>query len=100
MHGEVSGPLSSEQRRILNSLHDTYYMREHTRGDSPQAEVLTDEIIDRFAIAGPPEHCIGRIRELQDLGLDKLIVSGPVSGRRDGGLTLMESEVLPAISGI
>jgi 5,10-methylenetetrahydromethanopterin reductase len=99
MHGEVSGPLSPDQRRILSSLHDAYDMREHTRGDSPQAEVLTDEFIDRFAIAGPPEHCISRIRELQDLGLDKLIISGPVSGRRDGGLTLMESDVLPAISG-
>jgi 5,10-methylenetetrahydromethanopterin reductase len=97
MHGQVSGPVSTDQRKILNSLHDAYDMREHTRGDSPQAGVLTDEFIDRFAIAGSPEHCIERLAELHSLGLDKLILSGPVSGRRDGSKTLMESAVLPAM---
>lgn len=97
MHGEVSGPLSADQRRILNALHDAYDMKKHTRGDSPQAAILTDEFIDQFAIAGSPDYCISRLRELQDLGLDKLIVSGPVSARRDGKRTLMESEVLPAM---
>lgn len=97
MHGEVAGPLSEDQRKVLNSIHNAYDMRQHTRGDSPQAAVLTDEFIDRFAIVGSPDHCIERLQELQDLGLDKLIFSGPVSGRRDGGRTLMESAVLPSM---
>jgi len=95
MHGEVSGPLSTDQRGVLSSLHNAYDMRKHTRGDSPQAAMLTDEFIDQFAIAGSPEYCIDRLQELQDLGLDKLIISGPVSGKRDGSRTLMESSVLP-----
>ncbi len=98
MHGEVSGPLSADQHEVLSSLHDAYDMRKHTRGDSPQAGMLTDEFIDRFAVAGSPEHCISRLQELQDLGLEKLIISGPISGKRDGSLTLMESEVLPALA--
>ena len=97
IHGQVSGPVSADQRQILNSIHDAYDMREHTRGDSPQAGVLTDEFIDRFAIVGSPDHCIERLQGLQDLGLDKLILSGPVSGRRDGSQTLMESAVLPSM---
>ena len=39
-------------------------LRAHTRGDSRQAGTLTPDFIDRFAIAGPPDHCIARLREL------------------------------------
>ena len=67
-------------RTVLNRLHDSYNMKEHTRTDSQQAAALTPEFIDRFAIVGPPDTCQQRIAELRSLGLDKLVVTGATAG--------------------
>ena len=99
MHGDISGPVSASQAKVLNDLHDAYDMRAHTRPDSRQAGMLTDEFIDDYAIVGGPEHCVERIGQLTALGIDKLIVSG-VGFRRDEereALRLFESEVIPSI---
>lgn len=98
MHGAVAGPLADSERAVLAQLHDRYDMHQHTRADSTQATVLTDEFVDAFAIAGPPGHCIDRLRELQALGLDRIAVSGPTAGtdpaEARAAVTLLEREVL------
>ena len=71
MHGKAIGPISIEAETALKSLHKTYDMRKHTEDDSRQASSMSAEFIEQFAIAGPPEYCIGRLRVLIDLGLDK-----------------------------
>jgi len=100
MHGTASGPLDDSQRKVMQNLRESYDMRQHTRGDSRQAGVLTPEFIDRYAIVGTPERCVERLQVLAALGLDKVIVSG---GRRgadpvaaEAAQTLFEREVLPA----
>lgn len=102
MHGNVSGPVSDDERAVLEALHSSYDMRKHTRADSRQAEELTPEFIDRFAIVGPPEHCIERLRGLEGLGIDKVAVSGVGvgAGRGEASVSaeLMRKEVLPAFS--
>jgi 5,10-methylenetetrahydromethanopterin reductase len=102
MHGDVSGPVDDEQRRILEALHAGYDMKHHTRTDSSQAELMTPDFIDRYAIAGPPDHCIRRLKELEALGLDKLIVTGPTAGADRGQAreanAIFEREVLPAFA--
>ncbi|MDX2378818.1 MAG: LLM class flavin-dependent oxidoreductase [Acidimicrobiia bacterium] len=80
MHGDVVGPVSDEQAEVMHRLHDDYDMRSHTRSDSAQAEVLTDDFVDAYAVVGPPEHCIERLRSLAALGLDKLVVVGATMG--------------------
>jgi 5,10-methylenetetrahydromethanopterin reductase len=80
MHGSISGPVNSEQAAVLNQLHDRYNMKEHTRADSQQAETLTPEFIDRFAIVGTPDVCQQRLAELRALGLEKLVVTGATAG--------------------
>ncbi len=76
MHGRVSGPVSAEDRSVLGEVHDRYDLNRHFSHGSPQSEALTDEVIDRFGIAGPPGCCIERIQELASLGLDKLFLMG------------------------
>jgi 5,10-methylenetetrahydromethanopterin reductase len=102
MHGDVSGPVSDDARAVLEALHSTYDMRKHTRADSRQAQELTPEFMDRFAIVGPPEHCIERLRSLEGLGIDKVIVSGigVGGGRPEANVSsqLMQNEVLPVFS--
>lgn len=100
MHGKTQGPVSESERSILESLHDGYDMKTHTRSDSEQAELMSDEFIDRFAIAGPPEHCVSRLNELKSLGLDKVVISGPTAGadREEARMAMkrFDEEVLPA----
>ncbi len=80
MHGDVVGPADSNQREVLEALHDAYDMRSHTRADSDQAAVMPDEFVDSYAIVGPPDRCVERIDELGALGLDKLVVVGATLG--------------------
>jgi 5,10-methylenetetrahydromethanopterin reductase len=98
MHGAVSGPADEPTRALLARLHDGYDMRAHTRADSSQAALLDDAFVDRFAIAGPPEHCIARLQELAALGLDKIVVSGPTAGTDPeaarAAMALLDAEVI------
>ena len=69
---------------------------------APQAEALTPEFIDRYAVVGPPEHCIARLRELEGLGLSRITVIGPTAGAdREAARSaerLLATEVLPSFS--
>ena len=82
-------------------MHDAYDMRAHTQAGSPQAERLTSEFADGFAVLGPPERCIARLRALTGLGLDHLVIVGPSLGADpDEARTAHQrfvGEVLPAL---
>ena len=101
MHGKASGPVSDQDRAVLHDLRDAYDMRAHTRGDSAQAGTLTPGFIDRFAIVGPPERCVERLRRLAALGLDKIAITGALGGvsqtQAAASRALLEREVLPAV---
>lgn len=102
MHGKANGPVSDKDRGVLETLRTNYDMKAHTRGDSRQAGVLTDDFIDRFAIVGPPDRCIARLRELAALGLDKVAISGGMRGAPAAEIpvakALLTEHVLPAMS--
>jgi 5,10-methylenetetrahydromethanopterin reductase len=101
MHGKVRGSISASQESVLNQLHETYDMNEHTRSDSKQANILTDEFIDQYAIVGPPEHCLSRLHELKSLGIDKVTIIGPSAGSDKNAAReaeeLLAREILAAI---
>jgi 5,10-methylenetetrahydromethanopterin reductase len=99
MHGTVRGTIKDDQKTVLEQLHDAYDMNAHTRGDSDQAGLLTPAFIDQYAIVGPPERCIERLKALAALGIDKVGVIGPTAGvNRDAAVqaeVLLAKEVLP-----
>ena len=101
MHGKANGPVSTADRSLLESLRTNYDMKQHTRGDSRQAGILTDDFIDRFAIVGPPERCIERLKSLARLGLDKVAISGGMRGAPEEhiplGKELVVKEVIPGM---
>jgi 5,10-methylenetetrahydromethanopterin reductase len=103
MHGKASGPVSTGDRAVLEALRSNYDMRAHTRGDSRQAGTLTDDFVDRFAIVGPPERCIERLRSLEALGLNKVAISGGMRGAstEDAAVSrqLVVAHVLPGMRG-
>lgn len=101
MHGKANGPVTDNDRGLLESLRTNYDMKQHTRGDSRQAGILTDDFIDRFAIVGPPDRCIERLKSLERLGLDKVAISAGTRGAPvehiPAGKELMTKYVLPGM---
>ena len=100
MHGDVKGTVSEDQKQVLTSLHSAYDMNSHTQADSDQANLLTPEFIDSYAIVGGPDDCIHRLIQLAELGIQKVAVIGPGAGvNREEAVKaeqLMAEEVLPA----
>ena len=76
-------------------------MRKHTRGDSRQAQTLEPEFIDHFAVVGPPDRCVERLRGLAALGLDKLFLATNFTLMQTeagkGAIALAAKEVLPPL---
>jgi 5,10-methylenetetrahydromethanopterin reductase len=99
--GSVRTPIDEDSKQVLEQVHASYDMHQHTRAGSPQAGRLTDEFVDRFGIVGPPEHCVRRLRELVDLGIDRSVVVGPsIDADRELARRAIQTfvrEVLPAL---
>lgn len=77
MHGQVSGPTDAVQDAVFRTIHTTYDMTRHAQAGGQQTLALTDEFMDGFAIIGSADHCVRRLAELEALGLDKFLVTGP-----------------------
>ena len=98
MHGKTSGPLSESQKEVMQTLRNSYNMKQHTKGDSDQAAVLTPEFIDAYAIVGTPDKVIARLNELDGMGIDKIILSSTRAGESkesEEARAFIETEVLP-----
>jgi len=80
MHGKVNGPVSDTQREVLEKIHSSYNMKQHTRTGSDQAGVLTPAFIDSYSAVGPADLCVEKLQRIADLGIDKVVVSGPSTG--------------------
>jgi 5,10-methylenetetrahydromethanopterin reductase len=80
MHGSVAGPVAEGQRQTLEAVHNAYDMNAHFKTGSPQAQQLTDEVIDAFAVAGPPSYCLEQFGRLADMGLTRIFVTGAARG--------------------
>ena len=80
MHGKAVGPVSEADRAQLETIHDSYDMNHHARVGSRQAATIGGEFASRFAILGPAEHCLARLRQLVALGLDRLVIVGASIG--------------------
>ncbi|HUR76603.1 MAG TPA: LLM class flavin-dependent oxidoreductase [Acidimicrobiales bacterium] len=101
MHGETNGPLTDDDRTVLQTLHQSYDMTKHTQAGSAQASLLTTDFADRFGIAGPPAYCVDRLRALTELGIDKFVIVGPSLGSDPSAarvaVATLCAEVLPAL---
>ena len=105
MYGKVVAPVSAEDREVYERIHGAYTLAGHFREGSEQSKVVPDDFFDRFAVIGPPEVCIKRLRALVDLGIERFVISGPASGptasstpeQAERGIRQFEEEVMPAL---
>jgi 5,10-methylenetetrahydromethanopterin reductase len=87
-------------RAEFQAARAAYDMTRHMEISTSHAAAVSTEVIDRLGIAGPPDYCIERIREIQGLGFDRLVIPAQLA---DGdpaaelSRTLLLHEVLPNI---
>jgi 5,10-methylenetetrahydromethanopterin reductase len=103
MYGTVAGPVAESQRGVLTNVHRAYDMTAHFTHGSRQSKELDDEVIDAFAIAGPPAYCVQRLGELQEMGLRRFFLMGAGRGvdrdEADRSHRRIVEEILPAVLG-
>jgi 5,10-methylenetetrahydromethanopterin reductase len=80
MHGRATGPVTDLQRTVLERVHDSYDMTRHTQAGTAQAEALTDDFVDTYAVVGPAGRCVERLQELFELGVDRIVAITGSSG--------------------
>lgn len=102
IQGAPAGPQSEEDARNLGAVRSGYDMTQHGVADAREKIIgaaLTPEFVQRFAIVGPPEHCIARLLELAAVGIERFVIVGPgfhPEATYDGR-SLFAQEVIPAV---
>ncbi len=101
MSAAASAGLDVTEAATVARLGESYDEARHGLSDAAHIGALSDDFVDRFAVVGPPEVCVQRLRQLIDLGLDRVIV---VAGSRDADKDVLAetnrrfaAEVLPAL---
>jgi len=74
-----------------------YDYAEHGRATSTHVDFVTDDIIDRFCLLGPPSAHIERLEELRALGVDQFALYLQHDGQ-DDTLTAYGEKVVPALT--
>lgn len=72
-----------------------YDYRHHAEVGSSNAEFVTDDIVDRFALVGPVEAQVARLLELRDAGVDQFNLY-LMNGDEAEQLEIFGREVIPA----
>ena len=78
-----------KDRKGYNYLH-------HAEVGSSNAEFVTDEIVDRFAIVGPAEEHIRRLKELEEIGVTQFNIY-LMSGDEEDTLEIYGRDVVPKL---
>ncbi len=68
----------------------------HAEVGSSNASFVSDEIVDRFCLVGPPEAHVRRLRELADAGVDQFNLY-LMNGNEEEQLELYGREIIPAL---
>ena len=86
----------------IRELRRRYVFTEHAMAEKPRNAELVDELglrdflLDRFAVAGTPEECRARLKELAALGVENLRVTAHVPDR-PGFIRLWSEEVMKPV---
>ncbi len=101
MPGSTGAGLAEADRGVVAEVGRRYDSNEHLSNVAAHTAPLTAEFVDRFAVVGPPEACVDRLRGLAELGLTRFVITG-ASFRADpeharASEQLLTREVLPAL---
>lgn len=58
--------------------------------------LITDKMVDAFSIAGNPDHCIKRISERVDAGMNHFVLTGPLGPDPFEAINILGKEIIPS----
>jgi 5,10-methylenetetrahydromethanopterin reductase len=101
--GAPADGLSTVTRAGIAALAEGYEPARHATAAAPQAVGLSGDFIDRFAVVGTADDVVARLRELEAIGIERVIV---VAGSLDADPAdvaasndRFAADVLPRLSG-
>jgi 5,10-methylenetetrahydromethanopterin reductase len=102
IQGDAAGPVSEGDRASFAAVRKGYDMTKHSKtleNNKIIGAQLDPDFLQRFAIVGPPDHCVERLLELVRSGLERFVVVGPGFYPEPDGVkgTLFAREVMPAV---
>jgi 5,10-methylenetetrahydromethanopterin reductase len=101
IQGNAAGPQNESDLENFAAIRTGYDMTRHggLSHDKIKGTTLSWEFVQRFAIVGPPDHCIERLLQLARLGIERFVVVGPGHHPESdaGGGSLFVREVMPAV---
>jgi len=92
MKGSRVEVLPERLQPVATQLATAYEMARHGRTDARQSQILDDDFVDWFAIAGEPAYCVDRLAEVAQLGLHHVYVVG--GAEQEGSLALVDAHAL------
>jgi len=112
MAGAPVAQLHAQDRAVVEAVAADYIHTGHSTQHPPDSaglgqvlprhqQHIDDAFVDRFGVVGTPAHCVSRLLELADLGLDRvLLVEGrdpAAPGDQRRAHRCLAEEVLPAL---
>jgi 5,10-methylenetetrahydromethanopterin reductase len=102
MQGQAGvSDVDAATRGEFEASRSSYDMVRHGETGTSQAAAVSDSLIDRYGIAGTPDYCVERLRQLGKLGIDRLMFHSRVRGaspdEQEITTRLLLEEVVPAL---
>lgn len=101
IQGDAAGPQTDLDRENFAAVRAGYNMTRHGDriADKVKGANLHWDFVRRFAIVGPPEHCLERLLALHRLGIERFVIVGPGYHPEvdASGPGLFVREVMPAL---
>ena len=91
-------PLSDSERDVIARVAEVYDMTRHG-SHGPQTEALTPAFVRNNAVVGDIDTCVHKLRQIADLGFDRIVAMMPLRAGRDSPEVFrrVEQDVLPQL---
>ncbi|GAS91199.1 LLM class flavin-dependent oxidoreductase [Mycolicibacterium brisbanense] len=60
--------------QAIDRIRDSYDYYQHMNTEASHADLVPDELVDLFALAGTPDECAQRLKEIEVLGVDQVSI--------------------------
>lgn len=60
--------------KAIDRIRDSYNYYEHMNTEAAHADLVPDELVDLFALAGTPDECAQRLKEIESAGVNQVSI--------------------------